>query len=510
MLGSYPRSRCSHVFWRETPVVPGSRTDREPAELERPVMSSTEASGPLDLQVGAEPIHGYRLVRFLGHGGFGIVWEAEAPGGIRVALKFIRLDHPGAERELRALELIRNIRHPHLLDIQFAVRLGDYFVLAMPLCDQSLKDRLREIQAEGWTGFPPGELLGYMRELAGAIDYLNEPRHPVGNGRLAAIQHRDIKPRNILLTGGSARLADFGLAKLMEANIETHSGCMSPHYVAPEELRGQVSSYTDQYALAVTYYQLRTGRLPFTGTVGEVLDGHLHRPPNLVSLPRGESEVVARALSKRPEERWPSCREFVQELERVAMLSETQFDTTASESTEPSPDEETAPSAPARYRPMSHQRRAGLAAMALWIAGLTAVLSTSVAPPTPANFIARATHRPSSHQRRGPGFPARHVPTYPRTPSSSRRAKNQTQGGNLCAIWRFDSRQRGASLPRPCHDLRAGHKWASVLIRSEADVLACGPLGRRRSIRELFLRLEDAPKSASPQSRSALASGLAA
>ena len=148
--------------------------------------------------------------------------------------------------------------------------------------------------------------------------------------------------------------------------------------------------------------------------------------------------------------------------------------------------------------------------MALWIAGLTAVLSTSVAPATSLSFITRATHRPSSHQRRGPGFPARHVPTYPRTPSSSPRAKNQTHGGNLCAIWRFDSRQRGGKLPLSCHDLRAGHKRASVMIRSEADVLACGPLGRRRSIRELFLSLEDAPESASPHVDSALARGLAA
>ncbi len=152
---------------------------------------------PLHLEIGTEPVAGYRLIRPLGQGGFGVVWEAEAPGGVRVALKFIALGTAQAGPELRALEVIRNIRHPHLLDVQFAVRVEDCLVIAMPLCDESLMDRLHACQAKSHLGLPRDELLGYMDELARAVDFLNEPRHKTGDGGLVGVQHRDIKPHNI-------------------------------------------------------------------------------------------------------------------------------------------------------------------------------------------------------------------------------------------------------------------------------------------------------------------------
>jgi serine/threonine protein kinase len=87
---------------------------------------------PLHLDAGFAPFAGYTLIRLLGRGGFGEVWEAMAPGGVRVALKFIRLDTNEAGAEQRALEIIRDIRHPHLLDVQFAARVEDCLVIAMP------------------------------------------------------------------------------------------------------------------------------------------------------------------------------------------------------------------------------------------------------------------------------------------------------------------------------------------------------------------------------------------
>ena len=276
----------------------------------------------LSMSPGEEPIPGYRLVRHLGEGGFGTVWEAEAPGGIRIALKFVRLDTEHAGPELRAMEVIKNVRHPHLLDLHFAMQLEGWLVLAMPLCDQSLKDRLQACQAKGLPGLPRDELLGVMEELAQAVDFLNEHRHQTEGGGLVSIQHRDIKPQNVFLIGGSARLADFGLAKIIEATRADHSGCMSPHYVAPEVLDGTVTPWSDQYSLAVTFYQLRTGMLPFSGTMSQVLLGHLHEPPDLSGLLPEEREITGRALAKRPEERWPTCREFVRRLAE-AMPTET-------------------------------------------------------------------------------------------------------------------------------------------------------------------------------------------
>ena len=227
----------------------------------------------LELAAGVEPVPGYALVRRLGRGGFGEVWEATAPGGVRVALKFIHLDTAEAGPEQRALEVIRDIRHPHLLDVQFAVRVQDCLVIGMPLCDESLWDRLRACRDRGLPGLPRDELLCYMNELAGAIDFLNELRHPAGDGTLVGVQHRDIKPQNIFLVGGSARLADFGLAKVIQTTVADCSVWLSPNYVAPEVLEGHVARWTDQYSLAVTYYHLRTGRLPFNaGSINQIIE----------------------------------------------------------------------------------------------------------------------------------------------------------------------------------------------------------------------------------------------
>src|SRR5262249_55900808 len=83
---------------------------------DRSANPTVEPAMSLRLDVGVEPIAGYTLIRLLGQGGFGEVWEADAPGGVRVALKFIRLDSRAADPEQRALKLIGNIRHPHLLN----------------------------------------------------------------------------------------------------------------------------------------------------------------------------------------------------------------------------------------------------------------------------------------------------------------------------------------------------------------------------------------------------------
>jgi len=133
------------------------------------------------------------------------------------------------------------------------------------------------------------------------------------------IQHRDIKPHNLLIVGGGLKVADFGLAKLLKTPRTTNSGMMTPAYAAPEFFSGQSESQSDQYALAVTYCQLRGGRLPFAGTQAEMITGHLEGEPDLSMIPESERGIVGRALAKHPGDRWANCPEFIAALTPVVL-----------------------------------------------------------------------------------------------------------------------------------------------------------------------------------------------
>ncbi|MEZ6060772.1 MAG: protein kinase [Planctomycetaceae bacterium] len=276
---------------------------------------------PFSLCAGARPIPGYQLVDFLGRGTFGEVWKAEAPGGLHVALKFIdtKQGHTGPEH--RALTAIREIRHPHLLDVHFVVQVDDWLVIATSLCDRSLWDRFRECREQHLPGIPLEELLRYLDEAAMGLDFLHDPQCGSGGEVRAGVQHRDVKPQNIFLVGGSVKLADFGLAKAVGPSGASHTGAMSPLFAAPEMFRGEVSIHSDQYSLALTYCQLRHGHVPFEGSFHEVMYGHLSLAPDLSSLPENEQPIVARALHKNPQDRWPNCREFARQLRAATMDS---------------------------------------------------------------------------------------------------------------------------------------------------------------------------------------------
>jgi serine/threonine protein kinase len=299
------------------PAMPGStsRADTLNAHMDTPSGSLEKPASVLRFQTGAEPVTGYHLVRMLGRGGFGEVWEATGPGGFPLAMKFVHLHGSGGHLEVRSLEVMKNIRHPHLLGMFGAWKTNDYLIVAMELGDKTLKDRLEECAAQAQLGIPPRELIEYMREAAKGIDFLNEPLHKLADGPPQGIQHRDIKPQNLLLVGGSVKVADFGLAKLLEKSVESASGSMSPAYAAPEFCSGQATRWSDQYSLAVTYCQLRGGRLPFTGNLAQLVSGHLSHAPDLSMIPTAkEREILSRALLKQPSARWASCRELAESL----------------------------------------------------------------------------------------------------------------------------------------------------------------------------------------------------
>lgn len=262
----------------------------------------------------AEPIPGYRLVRRLGRGAFGEVWQASGPGGVPNALKFLRLEERSAAVEAGALEFMKSVHHPHLLTIFGIWQLEAFLIIGMELAECTLADRLQVAVDNQQPGIPFAELIEYMREAAKAIDYLNEARHTIAGETQQSIIHRDIKPQNLLLTGGSVKVADYGLARVMERGATASTGGLTPAYAAPELFEKRISKQTDQYCLAVSYCQLRSNRLPFIGSPLEVMAGHLTQAPDLSILPEVERDIVARALAKRPADRWASCRIFVEEL----------------------------------------------------------------------------------------------------------------------------------------------------------------------------------------------------
>ena len=233
-------------------------TSRRPAT----VVGASSPNGPASTAAPTVsqvlPIsEGIKLFKCIGRGQFGEVFLAEAPGGVNVAVKriFRSLDDESSQRELQSLQLIRDMRHPFLLQTQAFWSLEDRLVIVMELAEGSLAEWNREARREGGAGIPVAELLPYFREAAEALDYLHSMN----------VLHRDIKPANLLRLKGHAKVADFGLARMMEARQMAATFCGTPLYMAPEIWRQKVSPQSDQYSLAASYTEMRTGRPLFPG-----------------------------------------------------------------------------------------------------------------------------------------------------------------------------------------------------------------------------------------------------
>ena len=259
----------------------------------------------------------YRVERELGRGGMAIVFLAEDLKHRRwVAVKVLRPELAaavGPGRFLREIAIVAPLTHPHVLPLHDSGEAGGFLYYVMPYVEgESLRERLQRGGA-----LPLDEALHVTRDVAEALG------HAHGRG----VVHRDIKPANILLEGGHAVIADFGIAvalsSLAGARV-TEPGVYlgTPEYMSPEQIFGeeQLDGRSDQYSLACVLYEMLAGQPPFVGPnaravfARQATDSVVPVTKVRPDVPVSVAAVLERALAKQPADRYPTMPAFAEAL----------------------------------------------------------------------------------------------------------------------------------------------------------------------------------------------------
>ena len=260
----------------------------------------------------------YRVVARLGEGGMGTVYRATDTMLDRdVALKVLR---PELARQAALVERFRaeavalaRLRHEHIAALYGLDRQGDELVMVMEyVSGETLEARLAREGKMSWQQAVP-----VLRGVLAAL----------GHAHVRGVVHRDIKPANVMIDGeGTVKVMDFGIARLMGENRQTRAGVAigTPSYMAPEQLRGEdVDGRTDLYAAGALLYELLTGRVAFQADSDySLMMQQLHEAPAAPSsitngVPRALDAAVARAMSKKPAQRYPTATDFSRALEEI-------------------------------------------------------------------------------------------------------------------------------------------------------------------------------------------------
>jgi eukaryotic-like serine/threonine-protein kinase len=283
------------------------RDDDDVDDLLRQVSRAPVVSPPRLAMLGR-----YRIVRRIGAGGMGVVYEAEDTALTRrVALKVLpsdRLDVEGRRRKLlREAQAASAVSHPNVATVYDVGEDHGRVYVAMELVrGETLRERLSRVVS-------PGEAVAIALGIARGIS----------RAHAAGIVHRDVKPENVILDGETPKVLDFGLAANVASStldtLEPISG--TPSYMSPEQVRGaDVGPRSDVFALGIVLYEMLAGRRPFEGRtamdVGIAIDRD--SPPNLPpSVPSSIAEVVRRCLEKDPRRRPRDAGALVMTLERA-------------------------------------------------------------------------------------------------------------------------------------------------------------------------------------------------
>ena len=269
----------------------------------------------------------YRLDRELGQGGMATVYLAHDLKHDRdVALKVLRPELAaslGAGRFLAEIRLTAHLSHPHILPLLDSGEAAGFLYYAMPFVEgESLRDLLAR-RGE----LPVAEVVSILRDVCRALAYAHQH----------GVVHRDIKPDNVLLSGGAAAVADFGVAKAVSASAEAgQTGLTSvgvalgtPAYMAPEQAAASptVDHRADLYALGVTAYEMLTGQPPYVGRTPEgLLAAQVSEPPEPILkrrpvLPPHLAALVMRLLEKRAADRPQTAEEVLRAVDSITTPS---------------------------------------------------------------------------------------------------------------------------------------------------------------------------------------------
>jgi serine/threonine-protein kinase len=281
------------------------------------------------MRVSEQQFGQYQIDKVLGSGGFGVVYRAVNPAlNKTVALKVLKpilMANPEfVARFKQEAQLAAQLQHSHLVQIfDFVEDAGRLGIVSDYLSGGDLQARMQE------EPLTLDKTATVVEEVGRALDFMHEK----------TLIHRDVKPSNILFNAeDQAVLTDFGVTKALrgaaltadEAESAVHyttttGGAVgTPAYMAPEQIMGEeMDGRVDVYALGIVAYEMLTGTVPFTGPATKVHHGHVYEPPPALTevvpaVPPAVSDVVLKALAKKPEERYATAGAFAQALVRAA------------------------------------------------------------------------------------------------------------------------------------------------------------------------------------------------
>jgi len=265
----------------------------------------------------------YRILEPLGRGGMAQVFKAYHPGLDRfVAVKVLRSDlveeADFLSRFRREARAVAALRHPNIVQVYDFDTQDDLYYMVMELLEgDSLRTYLNAYRAGGEV-IPAGKTVRIIGDALAGLVYAHNQ----------GIIHRDLKPANIMLSRhGQAVLTDFGIAQIVGSTQYTVSGALmgTLSYMAPEQgLTGQCDPRSDLYSLAIIYYEMLTGRVPFDAdTPLAILMKHVNDPLPLPvevnpAIPSPLAQVAVRALAGQPAERYQSAVEMAEALKEAS------------------------------------------------------------------------------------------------------------------------------------------------------------------------------------------------